>query len=77
MMQLEHHPTPKPDTSNPLNPALLKEAITSVEGLGKSVRDFPENFHRHNNPDWVLAGIALIVGLLFGLAIGNTKRRGS
>ena len=76
-MQLAHHPTPKPDNTGPFTPALLKEAVTSVDGLSKSIREFPETWHRHNNPDWVLAGIALILGLLFGLAIANTKRKGT
>jgi hypothetical protein len=47
-----------------------------VEGLGKSIREFPENLHKNCSPDWILAGLALALGLLIGLAIGNQRKKG-
>jgi hypothetical protein len=75
-MQVATHPAPKPDNTAPITPVLLKEAITSVEGLGKSIREFPENLHKNCSPDWILAGLALALGLLIGLAIGNQRKKG-
>jgi hypothetical protein len=71
--RLDHHPKPI-EPSGP-SPALLKEAITSVENLSKSIREFPEGMRQAIHLNEVACGLSLGVGVVIGLLLTILVRK--
>ncbi len=74
-MQLDHRNPPKPDNTGP-SATLLKEAVVSVDGLSKSIREFPEGWNRANHLNETACGLAVAFGLVVGLLIAGIARKG-
>ena len=72
--RLDHHPKPGPDNAGP-SPALLKEAITSVEHLSKSIREFPEGMRQAIHINETACGLSLGVGVIIGLLLTILVRK--
>ena len=72
--RLDHHPKPGPDNVGP-SPALLKEAIQSVESLSKSIREFPEGMRQATHINETACGLALGVGVVIGLLLTILVRK--
>lgn len=74
--RLDHRPPPGPPNVSP-SPVLLQEAIKSVEGLSRSIREFPEgmrqSFHVSETACALSLGVGVIIGLLLTLFVRKVK----
>lgn len=73
---LDHHPKPTPNSSEPYLP-LLKEAVTSVDHLSKSIKEFPDGmrqaFHVSETACAMSLGVGVVIGLLLTILVRKAK----
>ena len=74
-MQLDHIKKPTPENPTP-STTLLKEAIQSVDGLSKSVREFPSTWHKENDLNQTACGVSAAFGLVVGLLVAAIAKKG-
>jgi hypothetical protein len=74
-MQPDHIKKPTPENPVPSS-ALLKEAITSVDGLSKSIREFPEGWNKANHINESACFLSAAAAFIVALLIATLARKG-
>jgi hypothetical protein len=74
-MQLDHIKKPAPENPMP-SATLLKEAVQSVDGLSKSIREFPEGWNKANHINESACFLSAAFAFVVALSIATLAKKG-